>query len=132
MSDSSPHLTPSDNDILAQEYWLNNPACQLLKQHILAESDRKQLVTQKEVLRDWIDDIFDDIAPLPSKTLLSDDSTTELESDNVAPLPSKALLSSDDSVMEPESDEPGQRTVPSKTLPSNDSITEPESDNITP
>jgi hypothetical protein len=55
--DSSPHLTLSDDDILAQEYWLNNPACQLLKQHLLAESDPKQLVTQKEVLQDWIDDI---------------------------------------------------------------------------
>ncbi|KAG1808273.1 uncharacterized protein BJ212DRAFT_1303143 [Suillus subaureus] len=132
VSDSSPHLTPSDNDILAREYWLNNPACQLLKQHILAESDQKQLVTQKERYTELAFKSFDDIAPLLSKTLLSDDSIIELESDDVTPLPSKAFLSSNDSVMEPELDEPGQHAVPSKTLLSNDSVTELESDNVTP
>ncbi|KAG1792356.1 uncharacterized protein HD556DRAFT_1444618 [Suillus plorans] len=107
-SDSSPHLTLSDNIMLDQEFWTNNPACQLLRQHVLTQSEPKPVATQEEVLRDWIDDIF-----------------LEFEQ-YIVPL---KTLSSDDSITEPELDEPIQHIVPLKTLPSDDSITEPELDN---
>ncbi|KAG1848891.1 hypothetical protein F4604DRAFT_1921162 [Suillus subluteus] len=131
---SSPHLTPSDNIMLDQEFWTNSPACQLLRQHVLTQSEPKPVAAQKEVLlRDWIDDIFleseQHTVLLPSKTLPSDDSITEPESDDHEQhtVPSKTLPS-DDSITEPESDDPIQHIVPSKTLTSDDSITEPESD----
>ncbi|KAG2741860.1 hypothetical protein P692DRAFT_20879760 [Suillus brevipes Sb2] len=138
---SSPHLTPSDNIMLDPKFWtMNNPACRLLKQHVLqvARPKPKPLATRMEALRDsnWIDELFlvkpesdKSVAavPLPSKAIPIDDSITEPESDEpVAAAPSKSLPI-DDSITELESDEPVV-TAPSKFLPIDDSITEPESD----
>ncbi|KAG1758727.1 hypothetical protein EDD22DRAFT_956591 [Suillus occidentalis] len=98
---SSPHLTPSDDIMLDPNFWTtNNPACHLLKQHILqvTQPKPKPLATQMEALRDsdWIDDLAIPI----------DDSITEPESDEpvtTAPLPS-TFLPIDDSITESESE----------------------------
>ncbi|KAG1726243.1 hypothetical protein EDD22DRAFT_961458 [Suillus occidentalis] len=140
---SSPHLTPSDDIMLDPKFWtMNNPACRLLKQHVLqvARPKPKPLDTQMEALRDsdWIDDLFlvkpeSDkpvaAAPLPSKAIPIDDSITKPESDKpIAAAPSK-FLPIDDSITEPESDEPvAAAPLQSKVLSSDNSITEPESE----
>ncbi|KAG1752265.1 hypothetical protein EDD22DRAFT_850611 [Suillus occidentalis] len=142
---SSPHLTPSDNIMLDPNFWTtNNPACHLLKQHILqvTQPKPKLLATQMEALRDtdWIDDLFlikleSDkpltTATLPSKAIPIDDSITEPESDEpvtTALLPSRAIPI-DNSITEPESDEPVTTApLPSTFLPIDDSITESESE----
>ncbi|KAG1759431.1 hypothetical protein EDD22DRAFT_849243 [Suillus occidentalis] len=103
-------------NVVNPKFWtMNNPACHLLKQHVLqvAWPKPKPLATRMEALRDsnWIDDLF----------------LVEPESDKpvaAAPLPSKAIPI-DNSITKPESDEP-VTAAPSKVLPIDDSITELE------